>query len=248
MSIPVKVEDFLDEDPPLRGQNYVCLSFLSPEEILKQKDVFMFEAFLSKVSHDLRDMFAGLSNKYPDEKDGIRMIQERYSYLFDTRNLQDELNFFIANHSNLEKEFFEKNNFQTCIRGIKVRGVFDTLREAEIRAQVLKKRDDKFNVYVAQVGCWCPWSPNPDDIANQEFAETQLNTLMKNYKENQDLKDMFYEERKKDLKEMATKSVEINASNDNTNVEVSEVKENIASTLQEKDPWIQRVEENKEKV
>jgi hypothetical protein len=34
--------------------------------------------------------------------------------------------------------------------------------------------DNKFNVYV-QGGCWCPWSPNPDDITDQEYAETNLN-------------------------------------------------------------------------
>ena len=26
--------DYLEEDPPIRGQNYACVSFLSPEKIL----------------------------------------------------------------------------------------------------------------------------------------------------------------------------------------------------------------------
>lgn len=198
-TVSVKEEDFLDEDPPLRGQNYVCLSFLSPEDVIKNKEVFFFEQFLRSFSGDLTEFFAKLTEKYTDEVDAIKMIQDRYSYLFKPENLQEEYNFFISTRSDLENEYYEKNNFQTSIRGIKVRGVFDTLREAEIRAQVLKKKDSKFSVYVGQIGCWCPWSPNPEDIANSEYAETHLNTLMKSYKDNQDKKDYFYEERKKEL-------------------------------------------------
>ena len=55
--IPVKEQDFLDEDPPLRAQNYVCLSFLSPEDVIKRKDVFMFEKFTSEISKDLSEFF-----------------------------------------------------------------------------------------------------------------------------------------------------------------------------------------------
>jgi hypothetical protein len=197
--IPVKEQDFLDEDPPLRGQNFACLSFISPEDVIKQKNIYFFEKFIQSFSSDLTEFFKQLAEKYKDDTDTLKTIQDRYSYLFDTNNINEEYNFFISSNSNLEKEYFELNQFQTSIRGIKVRGVFDTLREAEIRSQVLKRIDGKFDVFVAQVGSWCPWSPNPDDIANQEYSETHLNTLMKNYKENQDKKDYFYEERKKEL-------------------------------------------------
>jgi hypothetical protein len=70
---------------------------------------------------------------------------------------------------------------------------------------VLKKLDGKFHVYVAEVGCWCPWSPNPEDVQEQEFAETQLNTMMKHYKDNQVKKDIYYEERKRELQFMKVK-------------------------------------------
>jgi len=205
-TVSVKEEDYLDQDPPLRGQNFVCMSFLSPEEILKKKEVYFFEQFLSEFSKDMNEFFDKLSNKYSDEVDVLKMIKDRYSYVFNSDNIQDEyLNFVNSRSSELESLFHEKVDFQTSIRGIKIRGVFDTMKEAEIRSQVLKRMDDKFNVYVAQVGCWCPWSPNPDDITDQEYAETQLNTLMKNYKENQTKKDIFFEERKRDLQFLKTK-------------------------------------------
>jgi hypothetical protein len=204
--VPVKEEDFLDQDPALRGQNYVCLSFLSPEEVLKKKDVYFLEQFLGEFSKDMTEFFDKLSEKYKEDIDVLKMIKDRYSYIFDGQNLQEEYQYFTNSRSSeLEALFHEKNNFQTSIRGLKVRGVFDSMREAEVRSQVLKRMDNKFHVYVAQVGCWCPWSPNPDDITDQEYAETNLNTLMKNYKENQDKKDLFFEERKRDLQFIKTK-------------------------------------------
>jgi len=39
MSKETKVnEDFLEVDKPIPGQNYACLSFVSPENIIKQKE------------------------------------------------------------------------------------------------------------------------------------------------------------------------------------------------------------------
>ncbi len=214
--ISCKQEDYLDADPPLRGQNYACLSFLSPENVLKRKETFMFENFLKDFSRDMNEFFENLSAKYPDDKSIIKSVKDRYNYVFDPSLIEEEYAFFIRmNGEKLEKDYLEQNNFQTTIRGLKVRGVFDTRREAEIRAQVLKKLDDKFNVYVADVGCWLPWDPNPDLIEDQEFAESQLNTLMKKYKENQLKKDEFFQER---LKEDALATMK--------------------SKLQSSDPWM----------
>ena len=40
--------DLLDEDKPIAGQKFVCLSFISPEDIIKNKEMFLFEKFLNK--------------------------------------------------------------------------------------------------------------------------------------------------------------------------------------------------------
>ena len=34
-------EDYLEVDKPIPGQNYVCLSFISPDNTLKQKELGM---------------------------------------------------------------------------------------------------------------------------------------------------------------------------------------------------------------
>lgn len=204
--VPCSQEDYLDTDPSLRGQNYVCLSFLSPEDVIQQKEHYFFERFIENFTTDLKELFDGLGVRYPKDADNLRMIKERYSYLFSSGLITEEYNYFTGTHGeDLQKAFDAKNNFKTSVRGIKVRGVFDTIREAQVRAEVLKKLDGKFHVYVAEVGAWCPWSPNPEEIQQQEFAETQLNTLMKHYKDNQVKKDIFYEERKRELQFMKVK-------------------------------------------
>ena len=38
--------DLLEEDKPIANQKFVCVSFVSPEKILKQKEIFYFKEFL----------------------------------------------------------------------------------------------------------------------------------------------------------------------------------------------------------
>jgi hypothetical protein len=74
----------------------------------------------------------------------------------------------------------DKENNKT-LTGLKVRGVYDTHKEASVRAQVLRRKDPSFNVFVGQVGYWLPWDPECESIAEQEFQENQLNELVKKY-------------------------------------------------------------------
>ena len=39
-------EDFLEVDRPVPGQNYACLSFISPENVLKEKELYLFHKFM----------------------------------------------------------------------------------------------------------------------------------------------------------------------------------------------------------
>ena len=40
-----KYVDALEVDKPLAGQNFGCFSFISPEKIVKQRELFFFEEF-----------------------------------------------------------------------------------------------------------------------------------------------------------------------------------------------------------
>ena len=47
-------EDFLTEDADVPGQKFCLLSFLSPEKVLANKDLFFFEKFLNSFELSFR--------------------------------------------------------------------------------------------------------------------------------------------------------------------------------------------------
>jgi hypothetical protein len=112
-------------------------------------------------------------------------------------NIKDEFDdFMYTNTAKLEDDFYAKNNFQTTMRGMKIRGSYGQKEEAEARAKKLQKMDPDHNIYVGQVGKWLPWDPSPSAIPDQEYAEDQLNTLMKKYKENEEAREVFHKEQR----------------------------------------------------
>lgn len=215
--------DYLDEDKQIRGQNYCLLSFISPEDVLKDKEIYYFGKFLEQFGKDIKTLFDGIQAKYPDSKDLIDTLKQNHSYIYDSDELQEQYKFFKSTKSvDIESDFHRENNFKTSMRGIKIRGTFDTIEEAKNRSEFLKRIDNKFDIYIAQVGCWCPWSPNPNDLQDQEFAESQLNTLMKQYKSNMNSKDEVFEQRKNDVVKNAKKPLDAGEMSD---------------SLQNIDPW-----------
>jgi hypothetical protein len=234
-AVSTKEVDYLDEDKAIRGQNYVLLSFVSPEDVIVNKEAYYFTRFLDQFSKDMQTLFTGLVAKYPDAKDLVETVKNNHLYISDPKEMDEQYKYFKSTHSaDIESEYHRDNNFQTSIRGLKVRGVFDTLDEAKNRSEFLKKVDNKFDIFIGQVGCWCPWSPNPNDLQNQEYSETQLNTLMKKYKENMENKDIVFEQRKQQHIDIAKKSVSEGAVSESS--EVSE----LADTMSKVDPWTER--------
>jgi hypothetical protein len=183
-------EDHLTQDAPLRGQNYYCVSFVSPEEVIKKKEVAFFEAFIESFQKDVTDLFDVISKhpKFADDSSVTSMIQgikNANDYLFCKEGIIEQYKYFVRENSDrLEREYHEANNFQTSVRGIKMRGAYDNLFEAKKRCEDLQKIDPIHNIYVAQVGCWCPWDPSSTSIDDQTYAEDGLNELVKGYKEN----------------------------------------------------------------
>jgi len=105
--MPTKYIDYLKEDTPIPRQNWVCVSFLSPE---------------------------GIKN--------------------------------------------------CSIRGLKIRGVYETKEQANKRADELKAEDEDFHVFVGEVGKWLAWDPDPNSVEDQQYQEKELNDLMKAYRDN----------------------------------------------------------------
>jgi len=164
--------DYLTVDDCIPGQNYVCLSFLSPESLIQDKEGFKCAKFLQSYCKDKNLKFDDVYNSYVD-----------FNYKYEDK---------------IQRDFDEKNNFQTSLRGIKVRGVFDTKDAAQERAKKLSTQGSSFHTFVGQVGYWLPWDPNADKVADEVFQNSQLNDMMEKYEENNINRDIFYEEQKRE--------------------------------------------------
>jgi len=237
-------EDFLEEDQELPGQKYVLLSFLSPEKVLANKDVFLFtrfvkdyeiqyktkklETFLAAHMKKINDKLEveavnfekldlsgaalacrGSMLKYEDMVADLEgYVRKSTSEIQETRINEDYEDFLYKNRTKLEEEFYAKNNFRTTIRGLKVRGVFAAQGEAVARSKKLQRNDTIHNIFVGEVGKWLPWEPDPNSVADQEYAEDQLNTLMKKYKENEEARENFVSTQRAERKTKGVKGMD----------------------------------------
>lgn len=205
------VEDFLEADAQVRGQNFVCLSFISPEKVLKNKEVFKVTKFLEFLFKDSNSVDSegkvNPTHVSPAQIARENMLKNPASITYEAVSEMYE-DWKYTRDEDLEALFAEKNDFHTTTRGLKVRGVYETEREAKVRAQVLQRKDPAFHVFVGQVGYWLPWDPSADGVAEQEYTEGALNELVKKYKENLQQRDDHYEEVKREKLERIRKENE----------------------------------------
>lgn len=210
-----KYVDILEEDKPIAGQKFVCVSFVSPENVLKRKEMFFFEQFLkhydfSKSMKKFHQFLNFMSYKHNLNFDKLmadyeEFIQSERDNLIDTTLEDDYKNFMDHKEEDLEKQFAEQHNFQTSVRGVKVRGAFPTQEEAELRCKMLRENDPNHDIYVGPVGVWMPWEPEAYKTGKVEYLEKELNDLMHEKQKNDEKAKEQFEARVRETKERAIK-------------------------------------------
>jgi len=140
----------------------------------------------------------------------------------------------------------DKEN-KTTLSGIKVRGAFASYDEACAYAKKLQSVDEYFNVFVGEMGKWLPFDPNPDSeaVKDSEYANQQLNTMMKSYMENQEKAKIYHEQRKN---EMVRKNILDNLTIRQENLDEVKNKLKKAKTIQEKNSFQQSVDEIEKQI
>ena len=93
----------------------------------------------------------------------------------------------------------KKDGSSYDVRGIKVRGVFETMEEAQKRCEQIRKFDPNFHVFVGEVGKWLPWNDNPENAKKEDYANKELNKLMNDYLSEQAKAKEYHEVRKRDM-------------------------------------------------
>lgn len=267
--------DFLEVDNPLPGQNFGCVSFISPEKEIAQKtdytsynfykyqmrqamkivnyhltefeeslaaqqapvevseeqneenqqtedkpveedkqEVMTFDDVRQRIKKDLdkvklTDIVNGqtharmqktgetASELKEEKQDYVSFNEFRESYM-------DELeNYKVGNEDRIQGEYDEAVQFNTNIRGVKLRGNFETYKEAKMRAKLLQKRDPSFHVWVAQVGYWVPFDADPDKAPSSEYQENALQKIAEEKKKNEERREMLQMQRREEEKKIA---------------------------------------------
>jgi hypothetical protein len=212
-SVNPKYVDILEEDKPIAGQKFVCISFISPENILKEKNLYYFNKFLNKWDMNkslekYNQFLSFIAYKYNMNFDDLTkdlndFCKEEKSRLFATTVEDEYKNFLDANEEKLEKEFNEEHQFQTSVRGLKVRGSFPSQKEAELRCKMLREVDPNHDVYVGQVGIWMPFHPEAYKTGRVEYLEEELNQLMNEKVKNEKQAKTEFDKRVRETKEKA---------------------------------------------
>jgi len=182
-----KYIDLCDEDPPIAGQKFCCMSFISPEKILKKRELFLFNQFVhewdfTKSMERFQDFLHFASYKYNIKVDDIMadfrdFAKEEQEKLKVTSIDDDFKNFMDKNEDKLNEDFNREHAFQTSVRGLKVRGVYATQDEAQNKCIALRKQDPNHDIFVGPVGVWIPWDPDAYKTGNVQFLEEELNQL-----------------------------------------------------------------------
>ena len=208
-----KYVDLCDEDQPLAGQKFACISFVSPENILKKREGFLFDEFIkqwefTQSMKKFGDFLNFVAYKYGTNFDDLIADFNEYSTEEQTKLREESFEshfrtFCDKNEEALNLRFSREHAFQTSTRGLKIRGVFNTQEEAEIRCKKLREVDPNHDIFVGPVGMWIPWDPDAYKTGRVEFMEEELNQLHSEKLKNEEKAKQAFDQRVKDAKKKA---------------------------------------------
>jgi hypothetical protein len=208
-----KYIDLCDEDPPIAGQKFACISFVSPEKTLKKREVYLFDQFIkqwefSKSMERYFDFVHFIAYKYNLKVETLiddfnEFVKEETDKLKKSGIEDDYKNFMDKQEEKLNEQFNREHAFQTSVRGLKVRGVFPTQDEAEMKCKKLREQDPNHDIFVGPVGIWVPWDPDAYKTGRVEHLEEELNALHKEKLKNEEMAKKEFEERIRETKKKA---------------------------------------------
>jgi hypothetical protein len=208
-----KYVDLCDEDAPIAGQKFACMSFVSPEKILKKREVYLFEQFIkqwefSKSMERYFDFIHFIAYKYNLNVGGLtddfnEFVKEETDKLRKSGIEDDYKNFMDKQEDKLNEQFSREHAFQTSVRGLKIRGSYPSQEEAELRCKKMREQDPNHDIYVAPVGVWVPWDPDAYKTGRVEHLEEELNALHKEKLKNEEMAKKEFEERVRETKKKA---------------------------------------------
>jgi len=207
--------DLLDQDNPISGQKFSCISFVSPEKILEDKNIYFFKEFLkewdmAKSLEKFNQFLNFIAYKHNIENNVI--VNDFNDFIKEETDViksksidinSDFTTYLENNEERLEEDFQRSNDFKTSVRGLKIRGNFPTQEEAELHCKKLRELDPNHDIFVGPVGMWIPWEPNAYKTGKIEYLENELNNLMHKKKENEEHAKELFDQRIRETKRAA---------------------------------------------
>lgn len=208
-----KYIDLCDEDSPIAGQKFACMSFISPEKNIKKREVYLFDQFIkqwefSKSMERYFEFIHFIAYKYNLNVEKLiddfnEFVKEENDKLKKSGIEDDYKNFMDKQEEKLSEQFNRDHAFQTSVRGLKIRGVFPTQDEAELKCKKLREQDPNHDILVGPVGIWLPWDPDAYKTGRVEHLEEELNALHKEKLKNEEAAKKEFEERVRETKKKA---------------------------------------------
>lgn len=170
-----ETNDYLDIDPEIPEQRWVCLSFSTPKkDRFSEIEATCFEEYLYTLTNDdLEEL----------KKDPTLVHKDYFTY---------KKNYRVHLENVIKARFPE----QRTERAVKIRGSYRTNEEGIERAKSLGIVDKNFHIFVGEVGKWMAYDPQPMQVENYETAEKQLNNIVAAHKQEQQRAKEAFEIRK----------------------------------------------------
>jgi hypothetical protein len=204
--------DYLTTDAEIPDQKYTLVSFLCPETEIKKREIYFLEKFREYYILKCNENYAFLQNELKDNAllyDKLEQIRSvNMSELYEV--------FLLEKKRELDADYDEKNSQRCSIMGLKVRGSFPTIQEARNEAGKKQKNDPNHNIFICQTGYWVPFSPNIEEISNQEYANEKLNEIMIEYNNQLEHKNEIWNKITKERIEKAQKEGQMNKHQSNS--------------------------------
>ena len=161
-----KLIDLLDEDKPIAEQKFTCLSFISPEKIIENKNEFLFQEFAKQYhfnkSAELLTKYSNyLSFKYGIDHDEI--VKELHQFVeSETEDMHNDVRgdyqqFVDKNEESLEQQYREKTDFKLLFEVLKFAEYFQVKKKQNFVVRCFVKRTRIMMYTLAQLDYGYPF-------------------------------------------------------------------------------------------